>query len=214
MASWPRRKRPRWPHKTPQGVDLTQVPDELRKWAKDDFVLGAATLINGHAAHKGDNSLVRGRPDLDTGARLDLHARLCVAAPAGTCHRGRDATSADLRAWFYRRRPRHCVASSVARCVHCRATTRQGRTRARSRQQHDNCALSLLGRERRPACRALSDVYPFSQPAAGKKGFLPSCASCAPSEATDGSVLDIFSTGNERCRRLRHGLPPHLAGAS
>jgi hypothetical protein len=60
-----------------QGVDLTQVPDELRKWVKDDIVLGAQTLVNGRAAHKGDNGLwcVDGRIWIPA-ARLDLHARL------------------------------------------------------------------------------------------------------------------------------------------
>ena len=82
-----------------QGVDLTRVPDGLRKWAKDETVLGAETLINGRAALKGDSGLwcVDGRIWIPA-ARLDLHARLCVVAHAGSaCHRGRDAAYADLR---------------------------------------------------------------------------------------------------------------------
>ncbi len=91
-------------------ANLTQVPDELHKWAKDDIMFeteqgsGALiTLINGRKASLGDNDLWR----VDNriwipAARLDLHARLCVAAHAGAaCHRGREATYADLRAWFY-----------------------------------------------------------------------------------------------------------------
>ncbi len=96
-------------------------------------MLGAETLINGRAAHKGDIGLwcVDGRIWIPA-ARLDLHARLCVAAHAGSaCHRGRDATYADLRAWFYWRRQRHLVAGFVARCIHCRTTTPEGRRIAR-----------------------------------------------------------------------------------
>jgi hypothetical protein len=110
------------------GVDLAQVPDNLRKYAKDEIAPGTQPTINGRATAKDDNGLIRVDGRIWVPAqRLDLHSRLCVAAHAGSaCHRGRDATYVDLKAWFYWRRQRDWVAGFVARCVHCRATTPQG----------------------------------------------------------------------------------------
>jgi hypothetical protein len=110
------------------GVDLEQVPDNLRKYAEDNIAPGTQPVINGRATTKDNNGLIRvdGRVWVPA-RRLDLHAKLCVAAHAGAaCHRGRDATYADLKSWFYWRRQRDWVAGFVARCVHCRATAPQG----------------------------------------------------------------------------------------
>ncbi len=79
-------------------ADLTQVPDELHKWAKDDIMLeteqgsGALiTLINGRKASLGDNDLWRvdnraSKPRTPTWAR-GLFYVLAAPTPLGRTFR-------------------------------------------------------------------------------------------------------------------------------
>jgi hypothetical protein len=116
---------------------LGTIPPRLASQAQDRIEVGDATTINGRTTRRTERGVVevdvtsvQGKRYLPSQwrmwipvARIDLHARLTVAAHGGlAAHQGMTPTLEELARDFYWRGMRDWVRHYVGRWVHCRTS--------------------------------------------------------------------------------------------